>query len=54
MTKQTINEFKRQAELSDYDQSVEQIDKTLGKWKNLTSTSDLDVQQIRNEKCRRY
>lgn len=49
-----INEFKRQAELSDYDQSVEQIDKTLGRWKNLTSTSDLDVQQIRNEKCRRY
>lgn len=43
-----INEFKRQAELSDYDWSVEQIDKTLGRWKNLTSASDLDIKQIRN------
>ncbi len=43
-----INEFKRQAELSDYDWSVEQIDKTLGRWKNLTSASDLEVQQIRD------
>ena len=43
-----VNEFKRQVELSDYDWSVEQIDKTLGRWKNLTSASDLEVQQIRD------
>lgn len=43
-----INEFKRQTELSDYDWSVEQIDKTLGRWKNLTSASELEIQQIRD------
>lgn len=43
-----INEFKRQAELSDYDWSVEQINKTLERWKNLTSASELEAQQIKD------
>lgn len=42
-----INEFKRQASLSDYDWSVEQIDKTLTRYKNMTCASDEDAQTIR-------
>ena len=45
---ENITEFYRQASLSDYDWSVEQIDKTLSKWKYMVSASDLEVQEIRN------
>lgn len=44
-----IAEFKRQAELSDYDWSVEQIDKNLCRWQALYSISDEE-----KEKCREF
>lgn len=43
-----IAEFNRQANLSDYDWSVEQIDKTLNSWKGLSGASDNEVKQYRN------
>ena len=41
-------EFMRQAELSDYDWSVEQIDKTLNLWKGLSGSSENEVKQYRD------
>lgn len=43
-----IAEFHRQASLSDYDWSVEQIDKTLNFWKGLSGASDNEVKQYRD------
>lgn len=43
-----INEFKCQAELSDYDWSVEQIDKMLRKWQFLITATNFQVQQVRD------
>lgn len=40
-------EFTRQAELSDYDWSVEQIDHTLNRWKIINDASDKEVQSYR-------
>lgn len=42
-----ISEFKRQAALTDYEWSVEQIDKTLNRWKNLYDISEKDVLSYR-------
>lgn len=42
-----IAEFHRQAELSDYDWSVEQIDKTLDIWKGISSSSEEEKNQYR-------
>lgn len=42
-----IAEFHRQAELSDYDWSVEQIDKTLSFWKSLSGASEEEKNQYR-------
>lgn len=38
-----IAEFHRQANLSDYDWSIEQIDKTINKWKIYNDTSDKEA-----------
>ena len=43
-----IVEFNRQANLSDYDWSVEQIDKTLGFWKHLSGSTDNEVKHYRD------
>lgn len=43
-----IAEFHRQASLSDYDWSVEQIDKTLNLWKSLSGASENEVKQYRD------
>ena len=43
-----IAEFHRQASLSDYDWSVEQIDKTLNLWKRLSDSSENEVKQYRD------
>ena len=43
-----IAEYKRQAELSDYDWSVEQIDKVLGYYKNIYDLTDSEVKQYRD------
>ena len=43
-----IAEFNRQANLSDYDWSVEQIDKTLGFWKHLSGSTDNEVKHYRD------
>ena len=43
-----IAEFRRQAALSDYDWSVEQIDKTLDMWKAFNDASDKEVKAYRN------
>ena len=43
-----IAEFHRQANLSDYDWSVEQIDKTLNLWKRLSDSSENEVKQYRD------
>lgn len=45
---ENIAEFNRQANLSDYDWSVEQIDKTLGFWKHLSGSTDNEVKQYRD------
>ena len=45
---ENINEFHRQAALSDYDWSVEQIDKTLDMWKAFNDASDKDVKAYRD------
>lgn len=42
-----VAEFHRQAELSDYDWSVEQIDKTLNIWKGISSSSEEEKNQYR-------
>lgn len=41
-------EFIRQSELTDYEWSVEQIDKTLTKWKNLYGHTENEMQQYRD------
>lgn len=43
-----IAEFERQAALSDYDWSVEQIDKTLNRWANICDIKDDEKQKYRN------
>lgn len=43
-----IAEFKRQSALSDYDWSVEQIDKTINRWKNYHDASDKEVEAYHN------
>ena len=43
-----IAEFHRQVSLSDYDWSVEQIDKTLDMWKAFNDASDRDVKVYRD------
>ena len=43
-----IAEFHRQASLSDYDWSVEQIDKTLNLWKGISGSSENEVKQYRD------
>lgn len=45
---ENIAEFRRQAALSDYDWSVEQIDKTLDMWKAFNDASDKEVKAYRN------
>ena len=45
---ENIAEFYRQAALSDYDWSVEQIDKTLDMWKAFNDASDKDVKLYRD------
>lgn len=42
-----IAEFQRQAALSDYDWSVEQIDNTLGIYQKVTDCSDKEIQEYR-------
>lgn len=42
-----VAEFHRQAELSDYDWSVEQIDKTLDIWKGISSSSEEEKNQYK-------
>lgn len=43
-----ITEFYRQAALSDYDWSVEQIDKTLDQWRAITDSSEMEQQEYRD------
>lgn len=43
-----IAEFKRQASLSDYEWSVEQIDKTIGRWKIYHDASDKEAESYHN------
>lgn len=43
-----IAEFIRQSELSEYDWSVEQIDKTLSHYKHISDVSDNEVKQYRD------
>ena len=43
-----IAEFMRQAALSDYDWSVEKIDKTLGFWKYMSDATDNEVKTYRD------
>lgn len=45
---ENVAEFHRQASLSDYDWSVEQIDKTLDMWKAFNDASDRDVKVYRD------
>lgn len=45
---ENIAEFKRQSELTDYDWSVEQIDKTLKTYQAFTGVTDRKIQQYRN------
>ena len=45
---ENIAEFYRQASLSDYDWSVEQIDKTLNLWKGFSGSSENEVKQYRD------
>lgn len=45
---ENIAEFQRQASLSDYDWSVEQIDKTLARWKFLNDASPETVEKYRS------
>lgn len=45
---ESIVEFMRQTELSDYEWSVEKIDETLAHYKNLTGASDEEVKQYRD------
>lgn len=45
---ENIAEFKRQASLSDYDWSVEQIDKTINKWKKYHDASDKEAEAYHN------
>lgn len=45
---ENIAEFHRQASLSDYDWSVEQIDKTLDMWKAFNDVSDKEVKAYRD------
>lgn len=45
---ENIAEFMRQTELSDYEWSVEKIDETLARYKNLTGASDEEVKQYRD------
>ena len=45
---ENVSEFTRQANLSDYDWSVEQIDKTLNRWKKFVDASDKEVEQYRD------
>lgn len=40
-----ITEFQRQAALSDYEWSLEQIDKTIGRWKIFHDASDKEAQE---------
>ena len=42
-----ISEFERQANLSDYDWSVEKIDEVLNRWKYLCNISDNDIKEYR-------
>ena len=44
---ENIAEFNRQASLSDYDWSVEQINKTLDRWKAINDASDEEVKAYR-------
>ena len=44
---ENIAEFHRQAALSDYDWSVEQIDKTLNRWQKITDVSDIEKNKYR-------
>lgn len=44
---ENIEEFHRQAALSDYDWSVEQIDKTLNHWQKINDVSDYEKNQYR-------
>lgn len=43
-----IAEFNRQANLSDYDWSVEQIDKTINRWKFYYDASDKEAEEYHN------
>lgn len=43
-----ITEYKRQAALTDYEWSVEQIDKVLGLWKYMTSASQEQYDNVRS------
>lgn len=45
---ENIAEFHRQANLSDYDWSVEQINKTLKRWQIINATSDKEVKAYRD------
>lgn len=45
---ENIAELHRQANLSDYDWSVEQIDNTLNRWQGLYDISDIEKQQYRD------
>ena len=45
---ENIAEFHRQAALSDYDWSVEQIDKTLKRWQIINAASDKEVKAYRD------
>ena len=44
---ENIAEFTRQANLSDYEWSVEQIDKTLNKYRNFTGVNEDQIQEVR-------
>lgn len=45
---ENIAEFKRQANLSEYDWSVEQIDKTINRWKMYHDASDKEAEAYHN------
>lgn len=48
IVKKTYEEFKRQSELSDYDWSVEQIDKSLNHYAHVKNIDDKEKQAIRD------
>lgn len=45
---ENIAEFNRQASLSDYDWSVEQIDKTLAHYKRISDVSEKEIQKLKD------